>query len=50
MGVVAPFGPFLASQSLKSGGATAVDAVGVPQGTISELSVTTKGTLAASYI
>jgi len=50
MGVVAPVGTFYASHSLKSGGATAANAAGVPRGAIAELSATTERTLAASYI
>lgn len=50
MGIVAPVGTFYASHSLKSGGATAANAAGVPRGAIAELSATTERTLAASYI
>jgi len=50
LGVTPPVGTFYSSHSLKSGGATARNAVGVTRGAIAALSATTEVTLAANYI
>lgn len=50
LGVVALVGTWYASHSLKSGGATSANAVGIPRSAIAELSATTERTLADSYI
>ena len=50
LGVTPPVGTCYSSHSLKSGGATAANAVGVSRGAIAALSATTEVTLAANYI
>jgi len=50
LGVAPPVGTCYSSHSLKSGGATAANAVGVNRGAIAALSATTEVTLAANYI
>jgi len=50
LGVTPPVGPCYSSHSLKSGGATAANAIGINRGAIAALSATTEVTLAANYI
>jgi len=50
LGVTPPVGTCYSSHSLKSGGATAANAVGVSRGAIVALSATTEVTMAANYI
>jgi len=50
LGVTPPVGTYYFSHSLKAGGSTAANAIGVNRGAIAALSTTTEVTLAANYI